>query len=223
MESGPSQIAQVIVEALVYWLLPPACREEVLGDMRERNRSSAQYLVEATVTVPCAIYSRIRRTADAVLTLMAALSIYTAFVMSARWLDPELLFREYGFARVAIPTAIFLVAIILADAYSDPKKRWPLKPLFGPIFGLALTYAVELNHRWSLPAPVLAWGGAVSVLLVSTLRLRFPPVTERPQIAKIPAFWQKLELSPPSFRLHSALLPCAVLLAIILYLLISRA
>jgi hypothetical protein len=219
MESGPSKVA----EALVYWLLPPACREEVLGDMRERNQTSAQYLVEATCTVPSAIYSRIRRTTDAVLTLMVALSMYTAFVMSARWLDPELLFREYGFARVAIPTAIFLVAIILADAYSDPKKRWPLKPLFGPTLGLALNYAVELHHRWALPASVLAWGGAVSVLLVSTLRLRFPPVTERPQVAKIPTFWQKLELSPPSLSPKNALLPCAVLLAIILYLLVGRA
>lgn len=219
MESGPSKVA----EAIVYWLLPPACREEVLGDMRERNRSSAQYLVEATCTVPSVICSRIRRTTDAVLTLMVTVSMYTAFVMSAWWLDPELLRREYGFARVAIPPAIFLVAIILADAYSDPKKRWPLKPLFGPTLGLALTYAVELNHRWALPASVLAWGGALSVLLVSTLRLTFPPVTERPQAAKIPAFWQKLELSPPSFSLKGALLPCMVLLAIILYLLISRA
>ncbi len=219
MESGPSKIA----ETLVYWLLPPACREEVLGDMRERNRNSAQYLVEATWTVPSVICSRIRRTTDAVLTLMVAVSMYTAFVMSAWWLDPALLFREYGFARVSIPLAIFLVVIMLADAYSDPKKRWPLKPLFGPTLGLAFTYAVELNHRLALPASVLAWGGALSVLLVSTLRLTFPPVTERPQAAKIPAFWQKLELSPPSFSLKSAVLPCVLLLAIALYLLISRA
>ncbi|HEX7361659.1 MAG TPA: hypothetical protein VF283_14310 [Bryobacteraceae bacterium] len=218
MESGPSKIA----EALVYWLLPPACREEVLGDMRERNVSSACYLVEAISTVPSIIYSRIRRTTDAVVTLMAAASMYTAFVMSAWWLDRELLFREYGYARVAIPPLVFVVAIILADAYSDPKKRWPLKPLFGPTLGLALTYAVELNHRWALPASVLACGAGVSVLLVSTLRLLFPPVTERPQTAKFPAFWQKLELAPLSFRLKGAVLPCAALLAVIVYLLISR-
>jgi hypothetical protein len=218
MESGPSKIA----EGLVYALLPPACREEILGDMRERNRSSAQYLLEAASTVPSVIYSRIRRTTDAVVTLMLALSMYTALVLSARWRSPELLASASGYARLAIPPAIFLVAIILADAYSDPKKRWPLKPLLGPTLGLALAYAVELNSRWALPASVLAWGGAMSVLLVSTLRLLFPPVTERPQAAKIPAFWQKLELSPLSFSLKNALLPCAVLLAIILYLLINR-
>jgi hypothetical protein len=52
--------------------------------------------------------------------------------------------------------------------------------------------------------------------------LTLPPITERPQVAKIPAFWQKLELSPSSFSLKSALLPCAVLLAIVLCLLIIR-
>jgi len=218
MEPGPSQIA----EALVYWLLPPACREEILGDMRERNQNSAQFLVEAISTVPSVIYSRIRRTTDAVVALMEVVAIYTVFVMTARWLDNELLFDKYGFARLAIPPVTFLVAIVLADAYSVPAKRWPLKPLLGPILGLALTYAAELNARWVLPASVLAWGGAISVLLVSTLRLIFPPVTERLQAAKIPAHWQKLELSPPSFRLKSALLPCAALLALILYLLLGR-
>src|SRR5580658_5442301 len=167
MESGPSKIA----EAIVHWLLPRASREEVLGDMRERNLGSAQYLIECAHTVPSVIYSRIRRTADAVLVLMEGVSLYTAFVMSAWRLDHALLFREYGFARLAVPTAIVLAAIILADVYSDPKKSTPLKPLFGPTLGLVLTCAVELNHRWALPVSVLAWGGALGVLIVSTLRL----------------------------------------------------
>jgi hypothetical protein len=222
MESGPSQITKVIAEALIYWLLPPACREEILGDMRERNQSSARYLMEAISTVPSVIYSRIRRTTDPVVALMEALSIYTAFVMSARWLDHELLFREYGFARLAIPPVIFLTTIILADAYSIPTKRRPLKPLFGPTLGLAVTYAAGLNQQWALPMPVLAWGGAASVLLVSALRLIFPPVTERPQVAEIPAFWRKLELSAPSFSFKNVLLPCAVLL-FLLCLLMGRA
>jgi hypothetical protein len=218
MESGPPKIA----ETLVYWLLPPACREEILGDMRERNQSPAQYLIEAVSTVPSVIYSRILRTTDAVLALMEAISVYTAFVMSAWWLNRELLFREYGYARLAVPPVIFMATIILADAYSDPKKRWSLKPLFGPTLGFALAYVIELSPRGGLPVPVLSWGGAFSVLILSTMRLQFPPVTERPQAAKIPAFWQKLELSLPSFSLNSALLLCALLLAILLHLFVSR-
>jgi hypothetical protein len=143
-------------------------------------------------------------------------------VMTSWWLNQELLFREYGFLRLAVPPVIILAGIIIADAYVDAKKGWPRKALFGPILGFALVSALELNHRWALPVPVLAWGGAFSLLIVSTLRLTFPPVSERPQIVKIPTFWQKLELLPPSFSLRTALLPCVVLLAIILYLLISR-
>lgn len=218
MESGPPKIA----ETLVYWLLPPACREEILGDMRERNQSPAQYLIEAVSAVPSVIYSRILRTTDAVLALMEAISVYTAFVMSAWWLNRELLFREYGYARLAVPPVIFMATIILADAYSDPKKRWSLKPLFGPTLGFVLAYVIELSPRGGLPVPVLSWGGAFSVLILSTMRLQFPPVTERPQAAKIPAFWQKLELSLPSFSLNSALLLCALLLAILLHLFVSR-
>lgn len=216
MESGPPKIAQVII----HWLVPPACREEILGDMRERNQTSFQYFVEASCTVPSVIYSRIRRTADMVLTFFMAVSMYTAFVVSAWWVDPALLFRENGFARLVIPPAIILTAIIFADVYSNPKKRWPLKPLLGPIIGLALASAIQLNHLWAVSASVLAWGGALSVLLASTLRLTFPPVTERPQTAKIPAFWQKLEILPPSFNLKSALFPYAVALAVVLYMLI---
>lgn len=217
MESGPSKIA----EGIVYWLLPPACREEVIGDMRERNDGPARFLLEATHTIPSVVYSRIRRTTDVVVAMMEALSVYTALVMAARWLNPELLFRDYGFARLAIPTAVFLSAIILADAYSDPKRHTPLKALFGPILGFALAYALQLKHGLALPAAVLAWGGACGALIVSTLRLIYPPFTERPQEAKMPVFWQKLELLPPPFSLRMVLVPCLLFAAIVLYLLMG--
>jgi hypothetical protein len=215
METGPSKIA----ETLVYWLVPPACREEVLGDMRERNHGSVQFLMEATSTVPFVIYSRIRRTTDVVVALMEAVSLFASYVISAWWLNRQILLREYGFAQLAVPSAIFLAAIILADAYSDPKKSWTLDALLGPTLGFALTYALELNHGWALPLPVLAWGGAFGVLMASTLHLVFPPVTERLRTANIPAFWQKMELLPPSSRLGIVLLPCAVFVVILFYLL----
>jgi hypothetical protein len=216
MESGPSKISETIAG----WLIPPACREEVLGDMRERRQRSAPYLLEAAHLVPCVIYSRICRTTDAVVALTEAVSMYTAFVMAAWWLDRAALLDERGFVRLAIPGAIFLAATILADAYSNPKRRWPLKPLFGPMLGFALAYAVQsMLGQWALPASVLAWGSGISLLLVSTLRLAFPPIADQPQAANVPAFWQKLEFAPLPFWLKGALFPTAIVLVVILYLL----
>jgi hypothetical protein len=60
MSPGPSKIVEAIVAALV----PPACREEVLGDLHERFKSPLQYFFEAVCTVQLVILSRMRRTAD---------------------------------------------------------------------------------------------------------------------------------------------------------------
>jgi hypothetical protein len=221
MESRPSQVSKT-GETILAWLIPPACREEVLGDLRERRRSSARYLLEAASVIPCVVYSRICRTTDSVIALAEALSMYTAFVTAAWWLDSTLLSDERGFVRLAIPPAIILAATILADAYSNPKRHWPLRPLFAPILGVALVYAAQsVLSPWALPAAVLAWGSGVGALLVSSLRLIFPPITDRPQAAHAPAFWQKLVLSPVSLGPRSALLPAVILLCVILYLLYS--
>jgi len=61
MHSGPSKTAEAIVAIFV----PPACREEVLGDLHERYRSPGQYAMDAVRTVPFVVYSRILRTSYA--------------------------------------------------------------------------------------------------------------------------------------------------------------
>ena len=75
MNPGPSKAA----EAIVAVFLPPACREEVLGDLHERYRSPRQYGLEALRTVPLVILSRIRRTADPQVILMQAFALYVSF------------------------------------------------------------------------------------------------------------------------------------------------
>src|SRR5215471_5311467 len=54
MNSGPSKTAEAIVAVFV----PPACREEVLGDLHERYSSSGQYGLDAVRTIPLVIISR---------------------------------------------------------------------------------------------------------------------------------------------------------------------
>jgi hypothetical protein len=216
MESRPPKI----IELIAGFLIPPASREEVLGDLRERYESLARYLFEAAYTIPLVLYSRIRRTTDAVVALMEAVSMFTAFVLAAGWLDRALLLDERGFLRLAIPPVVALAVLVLADAYSNPKRRWPLKPVFGAILAIGAALGCEAwLDRWSLPVDVLAWGTGMSALLISTLRLMFPPITERPQAVSAPAFWQKLELSPVGLRIKGAILPGAILLLLIFYLL----
>ena len=48
MKPGPPKT----FEALVAVLVPPACREEVLGDLHERYGSPRQYGLDAASTVP---------------------------------------------------------------------------------------------------------------------------------------------------------------------------
>ena len=59
METRPSPI----VEAIVGACFPPACREEVLGDLYERYQSPTQYLSDALQTVPLVLASQVLRTA----------------------------------------------------------------------------------------------------------------------------------------------------------------
>ncbi|MBC8164581.1 MAG: hypothetical protein H7Y20_01775 [Bryobacteraceae bacterium] len=170
--------------------------------------------------VPSVIYSRICRTADAVVILMMLLAMFTAFVFAAWCFAHTLIFHDAGFIRLAIPPAICATVIVFSDAYNDPQRRWPLKPLLGPIAGLAVAGIMQpMAGEWALPINVWAWGSGTSLLLLSTLRMVFPPLAHRPQAANAPAFWQKLDVSGTSPSLKSVVAPCGFLLLIVLYLL----
>ena len=183
------------VEALVSLLLPPASREHVVGDLHERCTSGPQYIVEAICTVPLVIASRIRRTTDAVVLFMEAGVLYSTYLAAARFLDPALLTDERGLLRLAIPPAVVLVSLMLADAYADARKRSPLRPILGTALAAGLAFLSQ-----ALPQPIMIAGGSLSLLLISALRLLFPPIADRPLGVNIPAFWQKQTLEPIAAR-----------------------
>lgn len=198
------------LERLIALLIPPAAREEVLGDLRER--CGPRIAGEALRVLPFVVASRIRRTTDAVVFLMQALTLFTSFVLAAVWLDRPLLFEPWSFARIGIPAAVVLAVLALADAYADPKKRTPLRPMLAPVLGMALAFL-----RPALPWPVMIWGGMAGTVLVATLRLLFPPLVDRPRAAKVPAHWQKLEIDPLDLDAGR------VLVGVLLLLLVLRA
>ncbi len=187
---GPSRLA----ERLAGFFIPPACREEVLGDLHQRYGGPLAYFGDALSTVPFVIFSRIRRTADAQVVLMEALALYLSFLVAARYNDSAFLAGRWGLLRPALPAAAVLVGLILDDAWAAPRKRSALRPLRGPVFGLASAFLSQMwlaarNAELALPRWILLVGGAVGVLLVSTIRMLFPPLVDRPLGAGGPAFW----------------------------------
>jgi hypothetical protein len=192
MPSGPSRIA----EALVAFFTPPACREEVLGDLHERYSSSAQYGWEALCTVPMVIASRIRRTADAQVLTMQAFALCLSFLGAAWFADRALIRQQWGLLRLAIPAAMALAGIVFEDAYASPGRRSPLKLVRGPVVGLGLalfSQAVFWSGHPDLAVPRwIAFNGcALSLLLSSAIRLSFPPPGDQLQGASAPAYWLK--------------------------------
>ena len=129
MPSGPSKSAETIVGILT----PPACREEVLGDLHERYRSPLQYGLDALGAVPLVILSRIRRTADPQVLVMQAFALYLSFLTAARFQDASLLQAQWGLLRLAIPAGMTLFGLILEDAYAIPGRRSPLSLVRGPL------------------------------------------------------------------------------------------
>ena len=170
MFSGPPKL----LEGVVGFLLPPACREEILGDLSERYSSPGRYVVLALRTVPFVIGSRIRRTTDALVLLTEALLVYGSYLVAAWYTDRALLASQWGLLRLAIPTILNLVVLVLEHAW-DFKPGWPMRLTEGCVIGTCIYFNV--------------YGGSAALLLVAGVEILFRPVRDLPQAATGPAVW----------------------------------
>lgn len=183
MKAAPPKAA----EAVVGFLIPPACREYVLGDLHERYMCPRQYLADAVCTVPLVIASRIRRTMDPKLLLMEAFALYISFLAAAWYLDGMSFLQEQrGLLRLAIPTVTTLGALILEDAYASPGRPSPLTPILDAAFGVGFAFLSQAalsiaSQGWSVPLWTMISGGGLGGLLVATLRVLFPADENRPR------------------------------------------
>jgi hypothetical protein len=182
-----------VIEKVVGIFIPPACREEVLGDLRERNEGAQLFIYDALRTVPFVIVSRIRRTTDSVVLLMEAFCCYVSFLAVALVAEPVLLKTREGLLRLAIPGAIALAVLVVADAYANPRKRSVLRPVLAVALAFAGVFLVHVIHPL-LPGFLLGVGSGMSMMLLLAMRMLFPPLADRPQQAQGPAFWQKQEI-----------------------------
>ena len=84
MEARPPALADAIVRALI----PPACREAVIGDLWERYRSPAGLRLRGAARAPLPGFSRIRRTTNAPMVALAFLMLFASFGGRPRlWLN----------------------------------------------------------------------------------------------------------------------------------------
>jgi len=192
MNAGPSKA----IEAIVAVFVPPACREEVLGDLHERYSSPRQYVFDALSTVPLVILSRIRRTADPQVLLIQAFGVYLSFLGAAWFREAAILREPWGLLRLAIPAVMAMLGLILEDAYASPGLRSPLRLARGPLLGLGFALGSQAvfwagEPDLAVPRWIFFYGCAMSLLLSTAVRVLFAPVTDRLQGVNAPAHWLK--------------------------------
>ena len=169
--SGPSKIT----EALVALVLPPASREEVLGDLHESYTSPLQYFRDALATIPFVIAGRVRRTTDGQVLLMQSFALYASFLAGA-WLDDAAFLRaELGLLRLAFPAGVALLVLVFVDAYSVPHSA-----IRGPVVALGCALVSQgaisfAEPQFAIPRFTALYGFVMSLLLCSAIRLAFPP------------------------------------------------
>ncbi|HEX5227127.1 MAG TPA: hypothetical protein VFW44_05430, partial [Bryobacteraceae bacterium] len=142
------------IERIVGILLPAACREEVLGDLHERNSESRRYALDALRTVPMVIASRVRRMWNAELFAMYAGVLYLGLLgqdqFADRWLIPD-----------AIPTVAALVLLALEDTYAGPARFSRLSLVRGRTLALGAALAFEFALHRAGSSLALPWFTAI--------------------------------------------------------------
>lgn len=155
-----------LLERVVGWFIPPACQEEVLGDLHEQYRSPLQYICTAVCVIPCVIASRIRRNADVRWLLINSLLMYAAFVAAGWWLDRPSLNSSRGLLILGLPAWMQLAGDAFSAAWAGADgwfSKWLSR---GSSFVFVSIFWMNLG--------VFLFGSAGYLLLASGLRFALP-------------------------------------------------
>ena len=181
---GKSVIASL--ERIAGLIIPPACREEVLGDLRERSNTALEFCLEALSAIPLVIFSRIRRIADVQMLLLYGGIAYLCF-WAAAWLQHAApVASDRGLLHSAIPAAVALLAILFEDVYAPSGPRSPWLLVRGPLIGFALSAISEaalwaMRPGFALPPLVVMYGAVLGLALTSAVRVLFAPRSASPK------------------------------------------
>jgi len=178
-----------IIEDAVGWLLPSACREEVLGDLCEQYVNAARYAVNTLTVAPRVILSQIRRNTDVRVFLATSCAICYSFAAGSA--DSSL--RDFPLhadaltlLRVAIPTVAALLVLLMRNGYADSEAR----RLRAITLDVAVAMGVAAFTQFALVAALRSdlmltrWcpseGTVMGWLFTILLRAIFPPEMRMP-------------------------------------------
>jgi len=185
-----------MVEAIVALVVPPACREEVMGDLHERCKTRLQYIADVLSTVPLVIWSRFRRIADLQTLVIQAFALYISFMAAALLNDRTILTTEWGPLRLALSAAVALLGLILDDIYATRGRPLSAAVTRGPLLAFLMALASQTLLRivhpdLALPRWVALNGCAMSLLLSSAIRMWFPPFMDQVLTTNTAVSWLK--------------------------------
>jgi len=164
METRPPEL----IERIAGLLIPPACREQVLGDLAERFTSTGQYLADLASLLPYVIASRIRRNWDPNQALIEGFAAFVSYVGALYWLQAD---RAGMIQWIGFAMALTLALLALVDAYARPNATVPAVRVL-----IACSFCV-LILVWALPAYAGTWalGGLTCTALIAGHRTLLPP------------------------------------------------
>jgi hypothetical protein len=172
-----------LAENLVGWFLPPACREEVLGDLCESYRNVPQYAISAATVVPRVILSQIRRNTGAWIFLLTACGI--CYSVAAGAFNLTLENNPRALLRLAIPIVPAVLILLIRNGFAaleDRRQRAITLDIVAAMGVAALTQLGLLAFRSDLILPRWCPSGdsALAWLLIIVLRAIFPPEAKLP-------------------------------------------
>jgi hypothetical protein len=176
METRPP----ALIDAAVRLLIPPACREHVVGDLWERYSSPWQYVVDAARTLPFVVASQMRRTSDLLLLVMHVLPAFLLF--GGLRTGPDVV-DPAGWLRAAVPTIAVAIALVLRDAYRSPTPRSLRHATVDATVAVACALlsqcALALAAPHFLLTPRAMFGGSAGTgVMLFLLRTRMPLKTD---------------------------------------------
>ena len=175
METRPPEL----IEAIIARLIPPACRENVMGDFAEQYRSPAQYLFNALAALPFIVASQIRRTFRLAVFLSEASALYISFAAAAFFAASDYLNHIGRWLPMGIFVGVALLVLIVRDAYGNTEEQSARRALRDAVFSIGIAICCEgllRNLNWSglaLPPWFVFAGSALSLPMLYAERRYF--------------------------------------------------